>query len=317
MLLWRIGSNALPTKENLKQILEHIDSTCVLCKSESESCVHLFCECPITRAIWLAACWGFKVNLDCIASSEDIRRFIVVPPTSSLPSHDQWLFSLNMALTVDEIWRLRNHIIFQEGNIDILKSIQNVKSRFTEYSNLLSMDNVLTPEPSLPVWSPPPLGWMKINVDAALSSSKSALAAVARDHQGHVIKVWGSNHYHCSPIQAESAALLLAVELAIQEQWRLVIFEGDAEGCFDTLASADLLPDWSICTVINNIRSLVASLPFFKFCWAQRSCNSAAHAAAKFALSFCQSFCFNNGNLPLYIKSVCKVDCQACSFVSV
>ena len=108
----------------------------------------------------------------------------------------------------------------------------------------------------------------------------------------------------------------MAVELAIQEQWRLVIFEGDAEGCFNTLASADLLPDWSICTVINNIHSLVASLPFFKFCWARRSCNSAAHAAAKFALSFCQS-CFNNGNLPLYIESVCKVDCQACSFVSV
>uniref|UniRef100_A0A7N2KZD1 RNase H type-1 domain-containing protein n=1 Tax=Quercus lobata TaxID=97700 RepID=A0A7N2KZD1_QUELO len=133
------------------------------------------------------------------------------------------------------------------------------------------MDNVLTPEPSLPVWFPTPLGWNKVNVDAALSSSKSALAAVARDHRG------------------------------------------DAKGCFDTLASTDLLPDWSICTVINDIRSLVASLPFFKFCGAQRSCNS----AAKFALSSCQSFCFNNGNLPLYIESVFEVDCQAYSFVSV
>ena len=152
-------------------------------------------------------------------------------------------------MTNGEIWRLRNHIIFQEGNIDILKSIENLKSGFAEYSNLLSTDNVLTPEPSLPVWFPTPLGWIKVNVDATLSGSKSALAAVARDHRGHVIKVWSSNHYHCSPIQAESAVLLWAVEFAIQEQWRLVIFEGDAKGCVDTLASADLLPDWSICTL--------------------------------------------------------------------
>lgn len=131
-------------------------------------------------------------------------------------------------MTNGEIWRLRKHIIFQEGNIDILKYIENVKSRFAEYSNLLSMENVLTPEPSLPVWSPTPLGWIKVNVDAALSSSKSALA---RDHRGHVVKVWGFNHYHCSPIQAESASLLWAVELAVQEQWRLVIFEGDAKRC--------------------------------------------------------------------------------------
>uniref|UniRef100_A0A7N2N6Z2 RNase H type-1 domain-containing protein n=1 Tax=Quercus lobata TaxID=97700 RepID=A0A7N2N6Z2_QUELO len=153
------------------------------------------------------------------------------------------------------------------------------------------MDNVLTPEPSLPVWFPTPLGWNKVNVDAALSSSKSALAAVARDHRGHVIKL----------------------SLPSRNNGRLVFFEGDAKGCFDTLASTDLLPDWSICTVINDIRSLVASLPFFKFCGAQRSCNS----AAKFALSSCQSFCFNNGNLPLYIESVFEVDCQAYSFVSV
>lgn len=116
----------LPNKENLKQILEHIDSTCVLCTSESE----------------------------------DIIRFIVVTPPPQPP--------LYLLMTNGEIWRLRNHIIFQEGNIDILKSIENVKSRFAEYSNLLSMENVLTPEPSLPVWSPTPLGWINVNVDAAL-----------------------------------------------------------------------------------------------------------------------------------------------------
>lgn len=110
---------------------------------------------------------GFK-------GSEDIIRFIVPPPPPPQPP-------LYLLMTNGEIWRLRNHIIFQEGNIDILKYIENVKSRFAEYSNLLSMENVLTPEPSLPVWSPTPLSWIKVNVDAALSSSKSALAAVAQD----------------------------------------------------------------------------------------------------------------------------------------
>ena len=58
MFLWRVGTNALPTKENLLNRLEVDDPTCLLCNQESESICHLFLKCPIARALWFSTCWG-------------------------------------------------------------------------------------------------------------------------------------------------------------------------------------------------------------------------------------------------------------------
>lgn len=42
--------------------------------------------------------------------------------------------------------------------------------------------------------------------------------------------------------------------------------------------------------------------------------HRSAHAAAKFTLNSCLSVCFNKGNLPSAIKSVCKEDYPLVSF---
>ncbi|KAL0014997.1 hypothetical protein SO802_002066 [Lithocarpus litseifolius] len=62
-------------------------------------------------------------------------------------------------------------------------------------------------------WSPPPPGWIKVNIDAALSSSKASLAVVARDHHGVAIKAWARIANAIPPLQAEAQALLWVVKL--------------------------------------------------------------------------------------------------------
>ena len=110
-----------------------------------------------------------------------------------------------------------------------------------------------------------------------------------------------------SPLQAEAAALLWAVEIANREKWTHVIFKGDAKACFDCLSTEDIIPDWLISTYISNIRSLSFSFISVKFSWVRRLGNAAAHEAAKFALTSCQSF-FNNGNLLVVLEYVCRAD---------
>ena len=56
MFLWRLGSNVLPTRENISHRLDILDTSCVLCKKEVESLHHLFFKCNIARALWFAAC---------------------------------------------------------------------------------------------------------------------------------------------------------------------------------------------------------------------------------------------------------------------
>nr|POF02844.1 hypothetical protein CFP56_10902 [Quercus suber] len=50
--------------------------------------------------------------------------------------------------------------------------------------------------------------YIKINVDAALNSSKTTLAVVARNHLREVLFIWGKENQLCSPLQAEAMALL-------------------------------------------------------------------------------------------------------------
>uniref|UniRef100_A0A7N2M437 Reverse transcriptase zinc-binding domain-containing protein n=2 Tax=Quercus TaxID=3511 RepID=A0A7N2M437_QUELO len=104
MLIWRIGNSSLPTSENLSCRLEYIDPNCTLCKNGWESCVPLFFECPIARALWLSSCWGLRVDTSMLQTNEDIIKLIIEPPTSTISAHDQWLITLNMALILDEIW---------------------------------------------------------------------------------------------------------------------------------------------------------------------------------------------------------------------
>lgn len=96
-----------------------------------------------------------------------------------------------MALIVDEIWRTRNLIKFQDGIVDIHLSKKNVQITFLEYFRVSSVTKALTVQPT-PVRIPPPHGWIKLNVDAMLNSSRSALAVVARDHRGEFLYIWGS-----------------------------------------------------------------------------------------------------------------------------
>lgn len=99
------------------------------------------------------------------------------------------------------------------------------------------------------------------------------------------LRVWGSPHELCSPLQAESAALLWAVRLAAQENWHQVVFEGVAKACFLTPLAPWIssLIGLLISTSINNIRCLAVSFAAFKFSWVLRNCNSAAHVAARLA----------------------------------
>ena len=82
-----------------------------------------------------------------------------------------------------------------------------------------------------------------------------------------------------------------------------MLVKGNSKICFDSIAGKYQSVDWSISTLTDNIRSLAVSFAVCSFSWINRSCNGAAHAAAKFALGSSSPFCCNNGNLPAALQS--------------
>ena len=80
------------------------------------------------------------------------------------------------------------------------------------------------------IWEPPPLGWVKINVDGSFikQSGEAGAAAVARDDSGKVIFAAWRSFEHCdSALGIEALASVEGLCLAIH--WRLskVILELD------------------------------------------------------------------------------------------
>ena len=106
---------------------------------------------------------------------------------------------------------------------------------------------------------------IKINTDAAFTPSKAALAVVARNHQGEVIKAWTKLCHLGSPFIAEAAAIQWAVQLAISESQSHVMVEGDSKICFNSIAGKHQSVDWSISTLTDNIHSLDVSFAVCSF----------------------------------------------------
>ena len=71
--------------------------------------------------------------------------------------------------------------------------------------------------------------------------------------------------------------------------------------------------EWSIRTIIFNVAELAKSLANCSFVWVRRCCNSAAHVAAKFALSSFLSFLFFKDYLPPVILAVYMEESKLCS----
>ena len=147
-----------------------------------------------------------------------------------------------------------------------------------------------------------------------MSENATALAVVARNKNGEVLKVWAKRHEWCSLMQVEVAAVYWAIQLAQKEKWQHIIIEGDAKSCFDPLTTSALQPDWSIATIISNILDTCKFFLNCNFCWVRRCCNTAVHVAAKYTIKFCRICYFNMYSLPVVIVDACKADthCFVC-----
>ena len=172
-----------------------------------------------------------------------------------------------------------------------------------EFTEVCLKPSLLSSEVAPSFWVPPPPGWIKVNVDAAWTSAKAALAVVARDSHGSLCSIWARTSSHRSPLLAEAEALLWAVSIAKREKWSHVLFEGDSKIYINALCSVSDSTNWVIQPSISSILSLVQCFVSFSFTWVNRTCNSTVHVVAR--CSFLSSFSF------FYFKDILLADLAA------
>lgn len=114
-------------------------------------------------------------------------------------------------------------------------------------------------------WTPPPMGWVKANVDGSFIQSSEAASAgiVIRDHTGSVLLTSWRIISHCgSAEEAEATACWEGVNLAAEWVKKPLILETDCANLVSMLTSSGF-DRAQLCHVLRSIKFLLQACLIF------------------------------------------------------
>ena len=105
----------------------------------------------------------------------------------------------------DHIWKYRNHIV-HGGSPKTRCPFTIPSAKAIALSFELCNPSPLWPPLSTPCWSPPPLGWVKVNFDATIGAENAMVVVMARNNLGEILCWHVKRVPSCFPMDAEALA---------------------------------------------------------------------------------------------------------------
>ena len=141
-------------------------------------------------------------------------------------SEDGYKITLYCSIFFDDIWRIRNHIIFENYSSNPRKNVDVINRA---YSKHIAMWTSHLACPTLK-WFPPEPGWIKINFDVAIIPHAPILAVVGRSEFGDILFAHSNLFLPSNLTLGETQAAFKALKLAVFYNYSYVIFEGECKG---------------------------------------------------------------------------------------
>lgn len=257
--------------------------------------LHLFIECNFSRAVWFGA--GL---LHCLDPSSEIGTWLqkVICDKGSecltLVCHMLW-----------SIWKTRNDLCFSGKLADPVRTFQLASYFDQEFTSSNASDKARDDHPSVRKWTAPPLGFLKLNVDANVRGDWLGFGCVIRDHEGTVmLAASSSTNLRADPTFAEALALRWALGVAKQANFSGLFVETDSLVVARGYYKVRLYPDIQL--IIDDCLMVADSLVIHSVSHVYRQQNSAAHVLASLAFS-CSDTVWS-GNVPPHILDVILAD---------
>ena len=241
MVLWRVASDILPTKEKLIRFFPSMDPNCRLCDASPKSSLHLFVFCHAARSLWGGNVWGCRPNAMQFSNPGQFINFLVSPIVSFHGSSNKEEFLLFGALVLEQLWFARNQAVHKGIKFSPDKSLQIILKKFNEHSAMLIDVPLGWPRPFVYSWNSPKQGVVKINCDAAVGLDHSFIAIVAREWKGGLIFSLSKQVETNLPLQVKAEAINLVTRIAVNCGFENVVVENDAKACIEAL-KAPLMP---------------------------------------------------------------------------
>ncbi|XP_023641325.1 uncharacterized protein LOC111831438 [Capsella rubella] len=280
-LLWKAMRNAIPSGKNLKDRGINREAVCPHC-GEDESNLHLFFHCTFARKIWELAPLKSPIHPTLVTSLkagiELTNRLLCLPPLGighgNLSPWIMWM-----------IWISRNKKIFEHKQPNSADTLTQAIILAKEW-NMAQSDTSSNPKPHLDrtlqfvdadsirifsdaAWREDSkeagFGWIWMDTVTGLESHGSSTATNV-----------------CSPLMAESIALLLALKQALNLGFQKVIFASDSQLLIKALNAEPFSKE--LYGIHHDI--LLLSLNFIEcnFTFVKREQNMKADGVAKSAL---------------------------------
>ncbi|KAH9715526.1 putative reverse transcriptase/RNA-dependent DNA polymerase [Citrus sinensis] len=283
---WRAAKNQLPSAENLwKKKIIH-EPTCQVCKMGMKNVFHTLVACKSAEKVWKLIHFDDDIHA---AHSHDILSLLHA--MKRMRSRDD----LELLVTIFWVkWNARNQLIFKGNREKPHIMVAKAEAMIATYKRVHSPAEACSEtEQRVPpqTWNPPQDGFVKVNIDVAISSEKNivGLGAVIRDVLGYVtaaaIKV---SKFHRDVSYAEAEAMEWGMLVARDAKVKDVIVESDSQGVVNLVNNKQGSRS-EIYWVVSEIQKLAANFEHVCIKYTPRSCNIIAHSLAKLALEKCET----------------------------
>jgi hypothetical protein len=160
-------------------------------------------------------------------------------------------------------------------------------------------------------WTPPPPGWIKLNVDAGFDpiTRQTGLGYVARNHLSMVVfSGWTSDSFCSSVEEAENLAALIGIRKALSTFTGPIWVESDCIATVQAL-NCNTTNRSPSCIIVEETKEILRSFQNFKVTKCHRSANGVAHALGQISRRVFSS-CFLSEAVPACVSEALDADCK-------
>lgn len=285
--MWKMAMEAIMTNDlRLRRGLTNT-APCPMCGREDETLMHLFRDCDDVKDAWWVISKGIVPNYFFL---EEGRRWLELNLEEEVQIEGLG-WNVWFGLTTLAIWKRRNEKVFQGVVVSNTKLYHRVCTQAmwaqSSIDSASSINVLSTHHTSRQInWEVPSPGWVKLNVDAAVTNfgATAAVGGVLRNEDGNFILGFAMDVGDATITIAELKAILTGLQLL---RWKDF---PNIEISSDSLTAVRMVQGG--CSTLHPCFQLVKDIQDLMRCFHQctishtlREANQVAGAFAKFGLT--------------------------------
>ncbi|KAF4370332.1 hypothetical protein G4B88_013016 [Cannabis sativa] len=259
LFLWKLCKDILPFGSRLRRIFGN-NNSCAIYGEADDSAQHLFWKCPLAKVVWFASRWSIRSENLQFDSPRKMVEWILNPDfLSGADAGDIGEFNRFGICLIDELWTARNRAFHDRVN----PSWRGVLSRVQGAASCLftASDN----RPNLEV-----VQHAHRDIYVVFKDSRATAGIVVSDSEGSLLEAKAVNFDATQPLEAESCALIHALNWCQTRGWRQVVVVSDCLLLVQGL-EARRAPDWRFMGVFWKLLELLEVLPEVEVVWKPRA----------------------------------------------